>query len=113
MACTTVACTTALLLWTRCAFCSPESNDCQDKDNCFHTCHRTCGDVCVIHHHYEPAASCEAPPTPDIIPNITVTGEHSKAVAEAEYGEKMNTIKTVLRGKPLPQKKIPLSLQAL
>jgi hypothetical protein len=91
-----------------CRIC-PESNDCQDKDNCFHTCHRTCGDVCVIHHHYEPAASCEAAPAAaPALPNITITADHSKAVADAEYPEKLNTIKKILRGTPLPAKQVPL-----
>jgi hypothetical protein len=93
-----------------CRIC-PESNDCQDKDNCFHTCHRTCGDVCEIHHHYEPAPSCDAAPAEETKPNVTITPGHSSAVAEAEYGDKLNTIKKILRGTPLPVKKIPLVLQ--
>ena len=76
-----------------------------------HTCHRTCGDVCEIHHHYEPAPSCDAPPAEDVKPNITITPGHSSAVAEAEYGEKLTTIKKILRGTPLPAKKIPLTMQ--
>jgi hypothetical protein len=94
-----------------CRIC-PESNDCQDKDNCFHTCHRTCGDVCQIHHHYEPAAGCDATTAaPAPAPSIVPTGADALAVHEAEYGQKMNTIKKVLRGVPLPAKVVPMALR--
>jgi len=96
---------------TCCRIC-PESNDCQDKDNCFHTCHRTCGSVCEIHHHYEPAASCDAngAETTTMAP-VVVTAAHATAVHEAEYGEKLTTIKKILRGTPLPAKVVPLALR--
>jgi len=94
-----------------CRIC-PESNDCQDKDNCFHTCHRTCGSVCEIQHHYEPAPSCDANgPGTTTPPPVTVTPAHVEAVHQAEYGEKLTTIKKILRGTPLPAKVVPLALR--
>ena len=67
--------------------------------------------MCQIHHHYEPAASCEAPPVVPVLPNITINADMSKAVADAEYPEKLNTIKKILRGTPLPAKQIPLAVR--
>lgn len=46
-----------------------------------------------------------------VLPNITINADMSKAVADAEYPEKLNTIKKILRGTPLPAKQIPLAVR--